>query len=264
MGISEDHCKYRGYVYIVGAGPGDPGLITLKGLQAISKADVILVDRLVPQELLAHARRDAEIIYVGKEPGRHLYTQDEINRIMIEKAVEGKIVVRLKGGDPLVFGRGGEEMEALRESGICYEVIPGISSAYAVPAYAGIPVTHRRVSSSVAIVPGMEAEDKPLRRVDLRRIAGTVDTIVVLMGISRAEEIARELIDGGLDENTPAAVIEMGATRDQRVLIIKLRELGDGVKRHGFRNPSIMVIGWTALLARRLCWFSCDRVIDEY
>ncbi|MEM4969664.1 MAG: uroporphyrinogen-III C-methyltransferase [Sulfolobales archaeon] len=256
-------CRSPGKVYLVGAGPGDPGLLTLKGLEAISRADVILVDRLVPKEILGYARQGAEIIYVGKEPGHHSYSQDEINRIMVEKAMEGKIVVRLKGGDPIVFGRGGEEMEALKEAGVCYEVVPGVSSIYAVPAYAGIPITHRRISSSVAITTGREAEDKGEKRVDLKAMARVVDTIVILMGISRAGEISRELIEGGLPPKTPVAVIENGTTEDQRILITSLEKMQREIEKHGFKNPAVIIIGEVALLARKLCWYKCDKILEE-
>jgi len=250
-------CRSSGIVYLVGAGPGDPGLITLKGLRAISIADVILVDRLVPKELLSYAKPGCEIIHVGKEPGRHEYTQEEINRIMVKRAMKGEIVVRLKGGDPIVFGRGGEEMEILRESGVCYEVVPGVSSIYAVPAYAGIPITHRRISSSVAILPGREAEGKE-RSIDLAAIARVVDTLVILMGVARAGEIVRELLASGIDPNTPVAVIEKGTTEEQRTLVTSLEKLPENMARHDFKNPSLIVIGKTALLAEKLCWYRCE------
>lgn len=264
IGYREDlMCRSPGKVYLVGAGPGDPGLLTLKGLEAISRADVILVDRLVPKEILMHSRPDAEIIYVGKEPGHHSYSQDEINRVMVEKAMEGKTVVRLKGGDPIVFGRGGEEMEALREAGVCYEVVPGVSSIYAVPAYAGIPITHRRISSSVAVTTGREAEDKGERRVDLKAMVRAVDTIVILMGISRVGEISRELIEGGLPPKTPIAIIENGTTENQRVLITSLDKIQEEIEKHGIKNPAVIVVGEVALLARKLCWYRCDKILEE-
>ncbi|MEM4750089.1 MAG: uroporphyrinogen-III C-methyltransferase [Sulfolobales archaeon] len=250
-------CRSSGMVYLVGAGPGDPELITFKGLRAISIADVILVDRLVPKELLSYAKPGCQIIYVGKEPGKHEYTQEEINRIMVERAMKGEIVVRLKGGDPIVFGRGGEEMEILRESGVCYEVVPGVSSIYAVPAYAGIPITHRRISSSVAILPGREAEGKK-KSIDLAAIARVVDTLVILMGVSRAGDIVRELLAGGIDPSTPVAVIEKGTTKEQRTLITSLEKLPENMVRHDFKNPSLMVIGRIALLAEKLCWYKCE------
>ncbi len=249
-------CRSKGVVYLVGAGPGDPGLITVKALRIISMADVILVDRLVPREILGYARPGAEIIYVGKEPGAGENPQEEINRIMVERAMRGEIVVRLKGGDPIVFGRGGEEMEILRESGICYEVVPGVSSIYAVPAYAGIPITHRRISSSVAIAPGREAEGKE-RNVDLGAIARAVDTLVILMGVARVGEIVQELLKSGIDPRTPAAAIEKGTTREQRALVTYLDKLPENMARYGFKNPSLIVIGRVASLAEKLCWYRC-------
>ena len=251
-------CRSGGIVYLVGAGPGDPGLITLKGLKAISIADVILVDRLIPRELLSYAKPGCEIIYVGKEPGGRGYTQDEINRIMVERAMGGEIVVRLKGGDPIVFGRGGEEMEILRKSGVCYEVVPGVSSIYAVPAYAGIPITHRRFSSSVAILPGREAEGKE-RNIDLAAIARVVDTIVILMGVARVGEIVKKLISGGIDPGTPVAVIEKGTTEEQRTLVTTLERLPSNMAKYDLKNPSLIIIGKTALLAEKLCWYRCGQ-----
>lgn len=253
-------CRSKGVVYLVGAGPGDPGLITVKGLELVEKADAIIADRLVPEAILHRSKRGAEIIRAGKRPGHRELSQEEINRLMIERAFEGKLVVRLKGGDPMVFGRGGEELEALSEAGACYEVVPGVSSYHAVPAYAGIPLTHRRFSSSVAIVTGTEAEDKEAPSVDLRKIAGSASTIVVFMGVSRLEKVVQDLLEGGLDPSTPAAIIERGTTKDQRVLVTSLDRLPAKAVERGFSNPSLVVVGDVASLAGKLCWVSCERL----
>ncbi len=248
-------CSSRGKVYIVGAGPGDPGLITLKGLKAIREADVIIVDRLVNPEILRYRRRGSEIIYVGKRPGDKGLSQDYINRLMEEYAFKGLKVVRLKGGDPIVFGRGGEEMEYLSSRGVCFEVVPGVSSIYSVPIYAGVPVTHRRYSSSLLVVPGMEALDKEVRRVRLKEIGGKVDTIVVLMGVGSAGYIARELIEGGVDPRKPVAIIERGSYSDQRTILTTLECLQSSIDRLGVSPPAVIVIGDVVRLSRRLMWF---------
>ncbi len=212
-----------GRVIIVGAGPGDPELITVKGLKAIRQADVILYDRLIARELLDYAKKNAELIYVGKEPGKHTCTQEEIIRLMIEKAREGKTVVRLHGGDPFLFGRGFEEYRALKREGIPCEVIPGITSAIAVPEHFSIPLVLRGVASSVAIVTGMEDPTKERRFVDFRKLATAVDTIVILMGASRLPEIAQELIQGGLDPDTPVAILR-AYIQPEIKQIVKLKE----------------------------------------
>ncbi|MFZ5626150.1 MAG: uroporphyrinogen-III C-methyltransferase, partial [Bacillota bacterium] len=174
----------KGFVYLVGAGPGDPKLITLRGLECISKADVIVYDRLASPKLLTYARKDAELIFAGKEPDKHTFRQQEINTLLVEKALAGKIVTRLKGGDPFVFGRGGEEAEALVEHGIGFEIVPGITSAIAVPAYAGIPVTHRELSASLAIITGNEDPEKGNSQIRWEHLATGAGTLVILMGMA--------------------------------------------------------------------------------
>lgn len=252
--------KNKGYVYLVGAGPGDPGLITLKGVEAIKKADVILIDRLVSKELLKYAREDAEVIYVGKEPGQGGEGQEEIIKLMIDFAEEGKVVVRLKGGDPMIFGRGGEETEALSEAKIDYEVIPGVSSYHAAPAYAGIPLTRRFYSSSFAVVTGREALGK--KSVDIKNIAKAVDTIVLMMGISELENIEKELIEEGIDPNTPVAIIEKATTKEQRTLFTKLSCLSQKARKHQIKSPSVIVIGKVVELARKNSW-KVGKIIED-
>src|SRR6266498_5730364 len=195
-----------GTVYLVGAGPGDPGLITVAGLQRLKEADVIVYDRLVNEAMLSEARPDAELVFVGKIAGES-HDQEAINRLLIEGARDGNRVVRLKGGDPFVFGRGGEEAEALREAGIPFEVVPGVTSAIAVPAYSGIPVTHRGLASTFAVITGHEDPEKPESSIDWPKLATAVDTLVFLMGAKQLPEIVHKLIANGRMPETPVAVI---------------------------------------------------------
>src|SRR6476660_6253298 len=201
----------HGIVYIVGGGPGDPGLITVKGLECLRRADVVLHDRLVAQELLTEVPSHAELIDVGKEPKRHRRSQDEINTLLIEKARAGKNVVRLKGGDPFVFGRGGEECLALAEAGIRYELVPGVSSAIAVPAYAGIPVTQRGITTAFTVVAGHTGGSES--EIDWTAIS-KIGTIIFLMGVEHLPEIVANLIAHGRSVNTPAALIQEGTTQN--------------------------------------------------
>lgn len=226
-------------VYLVGAGPGDPGLITVKALELIKKADVIIYDRLVSKDLLKHVRDGAELIYVGKRGGKHSFTQEEINKLLLEKAEEGRIVVRLKGGDPFVLGRGGEEAMILVKAGIDYEVVPGVTSAIAAPAAAGIPLTDRRYASSFAVVTGQEEPGKK-ERLDYAAI-GT-DTIVLLMGVSNLGRIVQDLLRTR-SRDTPVAIIERGTTEDQRVITSTLGEVVEKAEKMGVRPPAVIVVG---------------------
>ena len=240
----------NGIVYIVGAGPGDPGLITVKGLNYLRQADVVLYDRLIPLELLEEAPLHAERIDVGKEPARHRRSQAEINRLLIENACEGKIVVRLKGGDPFVFGRGGEECQALAEAGIRYEVIPGVSSAIAVPAYAGIPVTQRGVTSSFTVVAGHTADSD----LDWSAISHT-GTVIFLMGVAHLPEIIHQLIAHGRTSDTPAAVIEQGATQNQFVLTGTLADIVEKAQTRRVQPPATFIVGDVVRLREQIDWF---------
>lgn len=233
----------RGKVFIVGAGPGDPKLITLKGLEALKSADVVIHDRLIPQELLKEVKQGAEIIYVGKKSYSSKITQEEINKLMIEKAREGKKVVRLKGGDPLVFSRGGEEILALSEAGIDFEIIPGITSAISAPASAFIPLTFRGISSSILITTGKEDPKKQRRFVDFKKIAKAADTIIVLMCVKNLESICRELIRGGLNPETPAAIIENATTDFQRVIEGTLSEIPQKAIKFKVSPPAVLIVG---------------------
>ena len=245
-----------GLVSLVGAGPGDPELITAAGLNALRRADAVLHDRLIPRELLAEARAEAEIIDVGKlpdeaDPGA---AQAAINALLIAQARRGRRVVRLKGGDPFVFGRGGEEADALQAAGVPFEVIPGVSAAIAAPAFAGIPVTDRRFASSFTVVTGSEAENEAAP-IDWGAIARTGGTIVVLMGARAAARVVRRLIAGGLASETPAAAVERASTPRQRSVVAALGELPAAVERAGLRPPLTLVIGDGAALGGRLAWF---------
>jgi uroporphyrinogen III methyltransferase/synthase len=245
----------RGMVYFVGAGPGDPGLLTLKGAWAISGADVVIYDYLVGKEILSHARDDAELIYVGKMGGKASMPQKEINELVVKKARKGKVVVRLKGGDPFVFGRGGEEALVLTANRIDYEVIPGVTSATAAPAYAGIPVTHREYASAVAFVTGHEDPNKEEASVDWEYLSRFPGTIVVLMGIMRIRENVGALIEGGMAPDTPAGVVSWGTTPRQRSVFGDLEEIADIVEAEGIVAPAVMVVGEVVDLAEGLSWF---------
>ena len=239
-----------GIVYIVGGGPGDPGLITVKGLDCLRRADVVLYDRLVAQELLTEVSAQAEVIDVGKEPKRHRRSQDEINSLLVEKARQGKIVVRLKGGDPFVFGRGGEECQALAEAGIRYEVVPGVSSAIAVPAYAGIPVTQRGVTTAFTVVAGHTGGSDS--NIDWDAIS-RIGTIIFLMGVEHLPEIVPQLIAHGRSADTPAALIQEGTTLNQLIVTGTLADIVE--KAHDIRPPAVLIVGEVVRLQEQLAWF---------
>ena len=239
-----------GKVYITGAGPGDPELITIKAIKILRKADVIIYDRLVNPKILKHAKQAKELIYVGKTHGE-AYKQEEINKLIIQKAKEYNTVVRLKNGDPFIFGRGGEECEALKQAGIEYEIIPGITSAIAAPEYAGIPLTHRNYASSVAIVTGHRKENKPP---NLQQILKAVDTTVILMGISTIQEITKQALDAGLSPQTPLAIIQNATTRKQKTIITTLQDIEKTFKKHKIKPPAVIVIGKVAQLHKTLAW----------
>ncbi|MCS7170826.1 MAG: uroporphyrinogen-III C-methyltransferase [Aquificaceae bacterium] len=229
-----------GKVYLVGAGPGDTELLTLKALRLIRSADVILYDRLVNPEVLLLAKSECELVYVGKEDGKHLVEQDKINMLLLEYAQRSEVVVRLKGGDPFVFGRGGEEALFLAQQGVEFEVVPGVSSAIAVPACAGVPLTFRGISSSFAIVTGHEDPKKENSNIDWQSLKG-INTLVFLMAVSNRREIAKKLIEVGRDPQEPVAFIERGTTPEQRVVITSLEELwAESVE---VNPPAVMVVG---------------------
>ena len=232
-----------GHVWLVGAGPGDPGLVTQAGWRALREADVVLYDRLAPAELLDACAEDAERIDVGKAPGRAAMTQEQINAALIERARAGKRVVRLKGGDPFVFGRGGEELEALAEAGVEATVVPGVTSAIGGLAAAGIPVTHRGVAASFAVVAGHEDPTKPAAQVRWAELATATDTLVVLMAVGRLDGIARALIDGGRDPATPAALVVDATTPRQRVVESTLGGISEAAREARVEPPALLVVG---------------------
>lgn len=244
-----------GVVYLVGAGPGDPGLMTARSLELIASADVIVHDRLIPAGALAGARAEAELIYAGKRPGEAALEQGEIEALLVERAREGRSVVRLKGGDPFVFGRGGEEAEALAAAGVSFEVVPGVTAGVAAPAYAGIPVTHRDAASAVAFVTGHTDPEKPddggLDYAALGRFPGT---LVLYMGVKRLPEIVERLVAAGRDPGEPAAVIERGTLPGQRTVTAPLAELPNAAREADLRPPSVAVCGTAAGLREAIGW----------
>ena len=249
------HASRAGLVSLVGAGPGDPDLITIGGAARLAEADVVVYDRLANPVLLRLAPEDAELIAAGKSPARHTLSQDEINGLLVERGREGKRVVRLKGGDPFVFGRGGEEAEALAAAGIPFEVIPGVSSAIAAPAYAGIPVTHRGIASSFAVVTGHEDAAKHETTIDWPKLATTVDTLIFLMGTAQLDEIASRLMSHGRAAETPVAVIEWGTLPRQRTLSGTLATIAEQALAARIQAPAITVVGEVVRLRDDLRWF---------
>ncbi len=244
-----------GTVYLVGAGPGDPGLMTVRGLQLIRTADVVLFDKLIPHEALREARADAELIDVGKIGGGKQVPQDVTNALLVEKAQDGRDVVRLKGGDPFVFGRGAEEAQVLRAAGIRFEVVPGVTSGIAGPAYAGIPVTQRNVSAAVAFVTGHEDPSKPDTMLDWAALAAFPGTLALYMGVKALPRIASALIEHGRPADEPAAVVQRGTLPDQRTVTAPLGELPDVAKAAGIKAPAIIVVGGVADLHDEIAWF---------
>ncbi|SFM03885.1 uroporphyrinogen-III C-methyltransferase [Salibacterium qingdaonense] len=243
-----------GNVFLIGAGPGDPGLITVKGRECLEKADVVLYDRLVHPLFLQYVREDAEYIYCGKLPERHHLRQETIQQILVEKALAGFTVARLKGGDPGMFGRAGEEAEALVKAGLTYEMVPGITAGMAGPMYAGIPVTHRDLSGSFAAVTGHTKAEDGQPGVDWKSLAAGIDTAAFYMGMKNLGTIARRLIENGKDPATPAAVIEWAATSRQRVAEAPLERIQEKAEQQQIKNPAITIVGETAALHRKLKW----------
>ncbi|MBI3996158.1 MAG: uroporphyrinogen-III C-methyltransferase [Candidatus Omnitrophica bacterium] len=244
-----------GRVYLVGAGPGDPGLLTVKGAAVLRCADIVVYDHLVSPRLLKACRPSTKRVYVGKAADRHTATQAMINRLLIRAARAGKSVVRLKGGDPFLFGRGGEEALALRRANVPYDIVPGVTSAIAVPAYAGIPVTHRQVSSSVAIVTGHEDPSKGTSAIQWERLAMSCETLVFMMAVSRLPAIATRLIRSGRAATTPCAVIEWGTYPRQRTVTAPLKTIAAAARRASIKAPAILVVGHVVSLRRQLRWF---------
>ncbi|NLC77659.1 MAG: uroporphyrinogen-III C-methyltransferase [Clostridia bacterium] len=247
--------KEKGYVYLVGAGPGDPGLLTIKGKECIANAEVLVYDRLVSPKLLDYANPEAELIYVGKSPERHTLKQEEINQLLVEKALAGKVVTRLKGGDPFVFGRGGEEAETLVEHGIPFEVVPGITSAIAVPAYAGIPVTHRDFTSTIGIITGNEDPTKEETSIDWSKLATGMGTLIFLMGMANLPKIVGQLLAHGRPAETPVGLIRWGTRPEQETLVGTLADIVEKAREAAFANPAIIIVGEVVTLREKLRWF---------
>lgn len=245
----------KGKVYIVGAGPGDIGLLTVKGLKCLKKADVVIYDFHLNAQILNYINHSAEFIYAGKRGGYHTMSQDDINKTLVEKAREGKIVCRLKGGDPFIFGRGGEEAEVLSREGIEFEIIPGVSSAVASPAYAGIPLTHRLYSSSFAVVPGYEDPAKQGSSIDWARLARGVGTIVFLMTVKNLTAVCQRLIENGRSPDTPTAVIRWGTRPEQTTIVGNLKEIAELVREEEIRPPAVMIVGDVVKLRETLKWY---------
>jgi uroporphyrin-III C-methyltransferase len=245
----------KGKVYLVGAGPGDPKLITVYGMECIQQADVILYDRLVNDELLKYAKADVELIFCGKQPGKHHIIQEQIHELLIEKATEGKIVTRLKGGDPCIFGRVGEEAEILAANGILYEIVPGITSGIAAPAYAGIPVTHRDYASSFAIVTGHSRGEKEQDELNWPALAQGIDTIAFYMGIGNLNYICTRLIEHGKNPNTKAAIIQWGTTARQKTITGNLKNIEKRALEAGITHPAIVLVGDVVGVREKLNWF---------
>lgn len=245
----------KGKVYLVGAGPGDIGLLTVKGLRYLKKADVVVYDFHLNAQILNYINHAAECIYAGKRGGHHTMTQDEINDILVQKAKEGKIICRLKGGDPFVFGRGGEEAEALSREGIEFEIVPGVSSSIAAPAYAGIPLTHRLYSSSFAVIPGYEDVNKKESAIDWSKLATGVGTLVFLMAVKNIDMITQKLIENGRSPDTPVAVIRWGTRPDQKTIIGTLNTIAELVKEKDIKPPAVMVVGDVVKLRNTLNWY---------
>ena len=230
-------------VFLVGAGPGDPGLITVKGLECIRNADVIIYDYLASPRLLGNAGKDAEIIYVGKKGGEHTLSQEKINDLIVDKAKSGLTVARLKGGDPFIFGRGAEEAEVLIKAGIPFEIVPGVTSAIAAPAYAGIPLTHRKYTSTLAFVTGHEDPSKEESRINWASLSKGIGTIVFLMGVKNLPNIASQLINHGMESDTPVALIRWGTTPNQFTVTGTLDNIVQRVESAGLKSPAIIVVG---------------------
>lgn len=243
-----------GKVYLVGAGPGDPKLITLRAVELLKKADVVLYDRLVSKKILAMIPKKAKKVYVGRSVGDDYLHQKNTNELIVKFAKSKKNIVRLKGGDPIIFGRGGEEAEYLKKQKIKFEIIPGITSGIGSATYSGIPLTHRKYASSVAFVTGHEDPTKTKEKVKWKKLAKSVDTIVIMMGLSRIGVISKQLIEGGIDKNLPVAVIQDGTTSKQKIITGTISNISKLVTQKKIKSPSIIIIGKVVKLSKNLGW----------
>jgi len=243
-----------GKVFLVGAGPGDPSLITLRAVELIKKADVVLYDRLVSKKILSMISRKAETVYVGRAVGDDYKHQNDTNILMVKYAKIKRNIVRLKGGDPIIFGRGGEEAEYLKKHKIQFEIVPGITSGIGSATYAGIPLTHRKFASSVVFVTGHEDFEKNKDAVRWKKLAKSTDTIVVMMGLSRIGIISKQLLSGGMDKKTPVAVIQDGTTSKQKMITGTISNIAQKIKQSKIRPPSIIIIGKVVSLSKTIGW----------
>ena len=243
-----------GKVYLVGAGPGDHKLVTIRAVELLQKADVVLYDRLVSKKIISMIPKSTERVYVGRATGDDTTHQDTTNDLMIKYAKTKRHIVRLKGGDPIIFGRGGEEAEFLKERGIRYEIVPGITSGIGSATYSGIPLTHRRHSSSVVFVTGHEDPEKKKETVKWRRLAKSVDTIVIMMGLSRIDVICRQLVAGGMDKTTPVAVIQDGTTPKHRMVTGNITDIAAKTRSNKIRPPANIIIGRVVDLSKTIGW----------
>ncbi|MEE4240553.1 MAG: uroporphyrinogen-III C-methyltransferase [Desulfopila sp.] len=255
--MEERHEKTMvGKVYLIGAGPGDPGLITVRGKYLLEKAEVVVYDYLANSKLLKHVPKDAVLVYAGKKGGtKHTHTQDEINQMLVDHAQAGKVVVRLKGGDPFIFGRGGEELERLHAAGVPFEVVPGVTSATAAATYAGIPITHRDYTASVAFLTGHEDPTKENSNIDWAKLATGAGTLVVYMGIKNLPIIVDNLIKHGRSPETPVAVVRWASTPEQRTVVGTLATIRDVVSEAGIKPPSLIIVGEVVKLRETIDWF---------
>lgn len=244
-----------GKVFFVGAGPGDPGLITVKGLELIKRGDVIVYDRLVNTELLQYAKKEAKRIYCGKSPNAPSVSQEEINEVIVREAQRGKTVIRLKGGDPAVFGRVGEEAEYCRNHQIVFEIVPGVTAGTAATAYAGIPLTHRELGSSFAVVAGQKRRDGKGKEINWKGLATAVDTLVFYMGVKNLPYIQEQLLLHGRAADTPVALIRWGTCENQETIVGSLSDIVERVKEAAFQSPAIIVVGDVVKLRKKLAWF---------
>jgi uroporphyrinogen III methyltransferase/synthase len=245
----------KGKVYIVGAGPGDPGLLTLRAVELLRAADVIFYDYLCGDGFMAYRNPAAECVYIGKRGHKHHTPQEQINRMLVDAHRAGRMVVRLKGGDPFVFGRGGEEAEFLADHGIPFEVVPGVTSAVAAPAYAGIPVTHRTLATSVAFITGHRKADSDTDEIPV----ADADTLVYLMGVSHIRAIAEKLIERGRAPETPAAVVQWGTRPTQRTVVGTLATIADEIERRRIHPPAVLIVGEVVRLREKLDWYERER-----
>ena len=245
----------NGFVHIVGAGPGDPGLITVRGKECLALADVVVYDYLASEQLLEFAPSGAELIYAGKIGGRHNHEQWQINDLLVEKALSGKVVTRLKGGDPFIFGRGGEECEALVTAGIPFEIVPGVTAGIGAAAYAGIPLTHRHVTTSVAFVTGHEDPEKESSDIDWERLSLGSGTIVFYMGVKNLSQITRSLMLHGRSPETPVALVRWGTRPEQQIITGTLADIAEIARKAAFKAPAITIVGEVVKLREKLRWF---------